>query len=309
MNCNTQVFLVLHYLPEFAQINFHWVHDAIQPSHPLLSPSPPTFNLSQYQGISHESALHISFSISPSKEYSGLISFRIDWFYLFAAQGTLKSLIQHHNSKTSILWPSAFFTVQLSHPYMTTGKTIALIIWTFVSKVISLLFNTLSRFVIVFLPRRKCLLISWLQSPSTIILEPKEITLYVSSLIPPIFPSPAVIQWAMLIASDLLCSLLGFVFFEMPLYVFLLGHANGIDYVDASVPESSGLCHPALPPWPYLEHFLHVNRSSELSPCARHCCMHFTCMTLTEPAILRVDFLSSSILPIRKLRIRKDIRL
>lgn len=129
------------------------------------------------------------------------------------------------------------------------------------------------------------------------------------ALFPPIFPSPAVTHWAMLIASDLFCSLLGFVFFEMLLSVFLLGHANGIDYVDTSVPESSGLCHPALPPWPYREHFLHVNRSSEISPCARHCCMHFTCTTLTEPAFLRVDFLSSSILPIRKLKIRKYIGL
>ena len=108
-----------------------------------------------------------SFSISPSNEYSELISFRICWFDLFAVQGTLKSLLQHHSSKASILWCSAFFIVQLSHPYMTTGKTIALTRWTFVSKVMSLLFNMLSRLVITFLPRSKCLLISWLQSPST----------------------------------------------------------------------------------------------------------------------------------------------
>ena len=113
-----------------------------------------------------------SFSISPSNEYSGLISFRMDWLDLLAVQGTLKSLLQHHSSKASILRHSAFFIVQLSHPYMTTGKTIALTRWTFVGKVMSLLFNMLSRLVITFLPRSKCLLISWLQSPSTVILEP-----------------------------------------------------------------------------------------------------------------------------------------
>ena len=107
-----------------------------------------------------------SFSLSPSNEYSGLISFRMDWLDLLAVQGTLKSLLQHHSSKASILWPSAFFIVQISHPYMTTGKTIALTRWTFVGKVTSLLFDMLSRLVIAFLPRSKCLLISWLQSPS-----------------------------------------------------------------------------------------------------------------------------------------------
>ena len=115
-----------------------------------------------------------SFSISPSNEHSGLISFRIDWFDLLAVQGTLKSLLQHH-SKASILRCSAFFMVQLSHPYMTTRKTIALTRWTFVGKVMSLLFNTVSRLVIVFLPRSKCLLISCLQSPSAVILEPNKI--------------------------------------------------------------------------------------------------------------------------------------
>ena len=113
-----------------------------------------------------------SFSISPFNEYSGLISFRIDWFYLLAVQGTLKRLLQHHNWKASILQHSAFFIVQISHPCMTTGKTIALTRWTFVSKVMSLLFNMLSRSVIAFLPRSKHLLISWLQSPSAVILEP-----------------------------------------------------------------------------------------------------------------------------------------
>ena len=115
-----------------------------------------------------------SFSISPSNEYSGLISFRMDWLYLLAVQGALKSLLQHHSSKASILQHSAFFIVQLSHPYMTAGKTIALTRWTFVGKVMSLLFNMLSRLVIIFLPRGKRLLISWLQSPSAVILEPRK---------------------------------------------------------------------------------------------------------------------------------------
>ena len=133
--------------------------------------------------FSKESVLHIrwpkywsfSFSISPSNEYSGLISFRMDWFDLLAVQGTLKSLLQHHSSKASVLQHSAFFIVQLSHPYMTTGKNMTLIRWTFVSKVMSVLFNMLSRLVITSLPRSKCLLLLWLQLPSTVILEPKKI--------------------------------------------------------------------------------------------------------------------------------------
>ena len=133
--------------------------------------------------FSNESFLHIrwptywsfSFSISPANEYSGLISFRMDWFDLLAVQGTLKSLLQHHSSKASVFQHSAFFMVQLSHPYMTTGKTIALTRWTFVVKVMSLIFNMLSGLVIAFLPRSKRLLISWLQSPSAVILEPKKI--------------------------------------------------------------------------------------------------------------------------------------
>jgi len=116
-----------------------------------------------------------SFSIRPSTQYLGLIFLMIDWFDLIAVQGTLKSFLQHHSSKAPILWHSAFFMVQLLHPYMTTEKTIALIMWTFVSKVISLFFNMLSRLVIAFLPRSKHLLTSWLQSPSTVILEPKKI--------------------------------------------------------------------------------------------------------------------------------------
>ena len=133
--------------------------------------------------FSNESALHIrwpkiwsfSFSNSVSSEFSGLISCRIDWFDLLTVQGTLKSLLQHHNSEASILWQSAFFIVQLSHPYMTTGKTIPLTRWNFVVKVLSLLFNMLSSFVITFLPRSKRMLISWLQSPSAVILEAKKI--------------------------------------------------------------------------------------------------------------------------------------
>ena len=132
--------------------------------------------------FSNESALcmtwpknwSFSFNISPSSEHPGLISFRMDWLDLLAVQGTLESLFQHHSSKASILQHSAFFIVQLSHPYMTTGKTIALTRWTFVGKVMSLLFKMLSRLVITFLPRSKRLLISWLQSPSAVILEPQK---------------------------------------------------------------------------------------------------------------------------------------
>ena len=133
--------------------------------------------------FSNESVLHIrwpknwsfSFSISPSNDYSELISIRMEWLDLLAVQGTLKSLLQHHSSKASILWHSAFFIFQLSHPYMTTGKTIALTRQTFVGKVMSLLFNMLSRLVITFLPRSKRLLISWWQSPSAVILEPPKV--------------------------------------------------------------------------------------------------------------------------------------
>ena len=127
-----------------------------------------------------------SFSISPSSGHPGLISFKMDWLDLLAVQGTLKSLLQHHSSKASILRRSTFFTVQLSHPYMTTGKTIALTRWTFVGKVMSLLLYTLSRLVIIFLQRSKCLLISWLQSPSAMILEPPKIK---SDTVSTVFPS------------------------------------------------------------------------------------------------------------------------
>ena len=182
MNSNTPGLPVHHHLLEFTQTHVHWVRDAIQPSHPLSSPSPPAPNPSQHQTLfqwvnsSHEVAkvLATSFSIIPSKEIPGLISFRMDWLDLLAAQGTLKSLLQHHSSKASILQRSAFFTVQLSHPYMTTGKNTALTRRTFVGKVMSLLLNMLSRLVTTVLPRSKRLLISWLQSPSAVILEPQK---------------------------------------------------------------------------------------------------------------------------------------
>ena len=152
---------------------------------PLIPPSIGVF--------SSESALHMkwpkywsfSLSISPSNVHPGLVSFRMGWLDLLAVQGTLKSLLQYCSSKASILWHSAFFTVQLSHPYMTTGKTIALTRWTFVGKVMSLLFNMLSRLVITFLPRSKHLLISWLQSPSAVILEPQKIKSDIVSTVSP----------------------------------------------------------------------------------------------------------------------------
>jgi len=183
MNRSTPDLPVHHQLLEYTQTWVHWVSNAIQPSHPLSSPSPPALNLSQHQGLFQwvsswhgvAKAWNFSFNIPPSNEHPGLISFRMDWLDLFAVQGTLKSLLQHHSSKASILWCSAFFTVQLSYLYMTTGKTIALTRRTFAGKVMSLLFNILSRLVITFLPRSKHLLISWLQSPSAVILEPPKI--------------------------------------------------------------------------------------------------------------------------------------
>ena len=145
--------------------------------HPLLLlpsvfPSIRVFSVSQFFATGGKN--YWSFRISPPNDYSRLISIRIDWFDLFAVQGTLRSLLQHHSTKALILWYSAFFMVQLSHPYVTTGKTIALTIWSCVSKVMSLLSNKLSRLVIVFLPRSKHLLISWLHLPSAVILEPKK---------------------------------------------------------------------------------------------------------------------------------------
>ena len=160
--------------------------ESVMLSYHLIVCCPLLFLPSMFPSIrvfSNKSTLHIrwpkywsfSFSISPSNEYLELTSFRIDWFDLLVVHETLKSLLQHHSSKALILWCSVFYMVQLSHPYMTTGKMIGLTIWTFVGKLMSLLFNMLSRFVIVFLPRRKCVLISWLQSPSAMILESKKI--------------------------------------------------------------------------------------------------------------------------------------
>ena len=167
-NHSTPGLPVHHKLPEFTQTHAHRVSDAIQPSHPQSSPSPPAPNSSQDQGLFQWVTFRMrwpkywsfSFSISPSNENPGLISFRMDWLDLLAIQGTLESLLQHHSSKASIFRRSAFFTVQLSQPYMTTGKTIALTRWTFVGNVMSLLFNVLSRLVLTFLPRSKHLLIS-----------------------------------------------------------------------------------------------------------------------------------------------------
>ena len=173
MDCNTSSFPILPYLLEFAQTHVHWVRDAIQCSHPLLPTSSPALSISVF---SNESAIcirwpknrHFSFSINLSNEYSRLISFRINWFDLLAVKGTLKSLLQHHNLKASILWCSAFIMAQLSYPYMTTLEIIALTIWIFFSKVMILLFSILSRFVIAFLPRSKRLSISWFYPCSNI---------------------------------------------------------------------------------------------------------------------------------------------
>ncbi|CAI9180489.1 unnamed protein product [Rangifer tarandus platyrhynchus] len=170
--------------------------ESVMPSNHLILCCPLLLLPSIFPSIrvfSNESALHIrwpkywsfSFNISPSNEHPGLISFRMDWLALLAVRGTLKSLLQQHSSKTSILQCSAFFIVLLSHPYMTTGKTIALTRRTFVGKVMSLLFNMLSRLVIIFLPRSKHLLISWLQSPSAVILEPIEIKTAIVSTVSP----------------------------------------------------------------------------------------------------------------------------
>ena len=174
---------IYHQLPEFTKTHVHCVGDAIKLSHPLSSLLLLPSIFPSIGVFSNESVLHIrwpkywsfNFNISPTSEKPELISFRMDWLDLLAVRGTLKSLLQHNSSKAAIHQRSAFFIVQLSHPYMTTGKTIALTRRTFVGKVMSLLFNMLSRLVITFLPRSKRLFISWLPSPSTVILEPKKI--------------------------------------------------------------------------------------------------------------------------------------
>ena len=173
---------VHHQLLEFTQTHVHRVSDAIQPSHhcrpllllPLIPPSIKVFFNEPTLCRRWPKYWSFSFNISPSNEHPGLVSFRMGWLDLLAVQGTLKSLLQHHSSKASILWHSAFLTVQLSHPYMTTAKTIALTRRTFVGKVMSLLLIILSKLIITFLPRSKRLLISWLQSPSAVILEPQK---------------------------------------------------------------------------------------------------------------------------------------
>ena len=193
MDCSRPQLPVHHQLPELLKLTSI---ELVMPSNHLILCHPLLLLPSTFPGIrvfSNESVLHMrwpaywtfSFSISPSKEYSGLISIRIDWLDLLTVQRTLKSLLQHHSSKASILQCSAFFIVWLSHLYMTTGKTIVLTRWTFVGKVMSLLFNILSRLVIAFLPRSKCLLISWLQSPSAVILEPSKIKSVAISIVSP----------------------------------------------------------------------------------------------------------------------------
>ena len=193
MDCSTSGLPVHHQYPEPTQTHVHHIGDAIQPSHPLPSPLFPPSIFPSIRVFSNVLVLHIrwpkywsfSFSISPFNEYSGLTSFRMDWLDPLAVQGTLKSLLQHHSSKASILRCSAFFMVQLSHPYMSTGKTIALTRWTFVGKAIFLLFIMLFRLVIALLPRSKRFLTSWLQSPSAVISEPSKIS---QPLFPHLFP-------------------------------------------------------------------------------------------------------------------------
>ena len=192
MNYSTPGHPVQHQLLESTQTHVHQVDNAIQPSHPLLL-LPPI--LPSIRVFSNESTLNMrwpkywlcSFNISPTNEHPGLISFRMDWLDLLAVQRSLKNLLQHHSSKASILQYSAFFTIQLSHPYMTTGTTIAFTTQTFVGKILSLFLNMLSLLIITFLPRSKHLLISWMQSPSAVILEPPKINLSLCPLFPHLF--------------------------------------------------------------------------------------------------------------------------
>ena len=212
MDCNMPGLPVYHQLQKFTQIHVYWVVYAIQASHSLSSPS-PAFNVSPHQDLfqwvssSHQVAKVLEFQLQHrfivySNEHQGLISFRMDWLDLLAVQDTLKSILQHHHSKASIIWRSAFFTVQFSHPYMTTGKTIALIRWTLVGKVMSLLFNMLSRLVKTCPPRSEHLLISWLQSPSVVILEPKKIKSATVSTVSPSISHEAMGPDAMILNSE-----------------------------------------------------------------------------------------------------------
>ena len=182
IDCSTPGLPVPHHLLKFAQVHVHCIGDSIQPSHPLMPSCPSALNLSQHQelfqwvGCWHQMIKILELQLQHQSfqwEYSVLISFKVYWFDLLAVQGTLRSLLQLHSSKTSILWCSVFM-VQLSQTYVTTGNTTALTIWTFVGRVMFLRFNTLSGFVMAFLLRSNCLLISWLQSPSVMILEPKK---------------------------------------------------------------------------------------------------------------------------------------
>ena len=214
MDCSMPGFPVLQHLPELAQTHVHWVSDVIQPSHPLLSTSPPAFNLSQHQSLfqwvsySHQDVKLLE--LQPQHQSLQWIfrikSFRIDWFGLLAVEGTLKSLLQHHSSKAAILQHSVFFMFQLPHLYMTPGSIIALTRQMFVGKVMSLLFNTLSRFVIGFFPRGKFLLISGLQSQSTVILEPKKRVCHCFPCFPIYFP------WSLPLSSLFECWVLSQLF-------------------------------------------------------------------------------------------------
>ena len=210
MDCSTPGLAVRHQLPESTQ---PMSIESVMPSNHLilchLLLLPPSI-FSSIRVFSKESVLHIrwpkywsfSFSIRTSNEYTRLISFRLDWLDLLAVQGTLKSLLQHHSSKASILQHSVFFTVQFSHPYMTTGKTIALTRWNFIGKVMSLLFNMLSRCIITFLPKSKRLLFSWLQSPSTVILEPNKMKSFTVSIVSPSICHEVGGPYAMILVSE-----------------------------------------------------------------------------------------------------------
>ena len=196
MDCSSPGFPVLHHLLELLKListEFVMPSNHLVLCHPLLLLPSIFLSIRVFSNklalcISSPKYWSFSFSISPSNEYLGLISFRMDWFDLLAVQGTFKSLLQQHSSKASILHRSAHFMVQVSHPHMTTGKTIALTRWTFVSKVTSLLINTLSKFVMAFLPRIRCFSILWLQSPYAMILEPKKIKSVTVSIVTPYLP-------------------------------------------------------------------------------------------------------------------------
>ena len=214
----------------------------------LLPPIPPStrvFPNESTHRMRWPKSWSFSFSISPSHEHLVLISFRMDWLDLLAVQGTLKSLLQHHTSKASILQRSAFFTVQLSHPYVTTGKTIALTRWTFVGKIMALLFNMLSRLVITFLPRSKHLLISWLQSPSAVILEPEKIKSATVSTVSPSISHEVMRADAMIFVFWMLSfkptfSLSSFTYQEAFEFLFTFCHKGGVICISQLIDISPG---------------------------------------------------------------------